>query len=490
MSNNKHSVEKNYIYNLIYQILVVIVPIVITPYVSRVLHASGIGAFSYTTAVAGYFVLFGNLGIATYGQLQVAGLRNNKQELSRVFFELLFLRMALLCVILVSYVGFVHFGSRSYNKQLYYVLIVQILAGALDISWFLQGLEEFKKLVVRNILIKIFCVFLILAFVKQEEDLLLYALIMNGSTLLGNLSVYCLIPRFLKWVSLKDLNIFRHLRPCVVYFIPTIATAVYLTLDKTMIGWFTKTATENGYYEQAHKIEQMAVTVVTSLSVVTMPRMAFLYKNQEVDKLKQRLEKTIEFIMLIAIPGCLGILAIADSFVPLFLGIGYDKSTTLLKIFSVLLIVVGLNNAVGKQVLMAVERQHQYNLSVIVGAVINFALNLLLIPKLLSVGAAVASVVAEMVILLMFIYHAKDFVRLAWIVKKSMKYAISASVMFLVIRWSARYFSEGWLNLFLQIFVGIVVYGVFVVLLRDEFVLEGIRFMKSKMQDVIKRQDE
>ena len=335
------SVEKNYLYNLIYQMLVAVIPLIVTPYVGRVLGAEGVGAFSYTTAMTGYFALFGNLGVATYGQLKIAGERNNKHEMSKTFHELALLRIFLMTIVLGAFFIFVFTASQKENRTLYLVLIVQIVAAMFDISWFLQGLEEFKKIVLRNTIIKVISVVLIFAFVKKQSDLYLYAFIMNGSTLLGNLSIWLFIPSFIEKVSIRELRPFSHLKACLTYFIPTIATTVYLTLDKTMIGWFTSTNVENGYYEQANKIEQMAVTVVTSLSVVTMPRMAYLFKNNETEKLKNRLEQTISFISMIAVPMCFGMAAVSDYFIPLYLGNDFLPSIVLLKIFSLLLIVVG-----------------------------------------------------------------------------------------------------------------------------------------------------
>lgn len=486
MAKSRNSVEKNYIYNLMYQMLVVVIPLVTTPYISRVLKADGVGAYSYTTAIVGYFALFGNLGVATYGQLKIAGLRNQKHELSKTFYELVILKAILMLTVTGLFLIFIQINGEEAYTDLYYVQIVHLVSCLLDISWLLQGLEEFKKVVIRNLIIKFSSVILIFAFVKEPSDLLLYTFIMTGSTLLGNLSVWLYLPRFTERVRFRELNIFQHLKPCLTYFIPTVATSIYLTLDKTMIGWFTTTSYENGYYEQAHKIEQIAVTVVTSLSVVTMPRMAFLYKNHETDKMILRLKQTIKFILMISIPMCLGMAAVSDYFIPLFLGDGYDKSAVLLQIFSLLIVVVGLNNAVGKQVLMPIGRQSQYNTSVIMGAIVNFILNLVMIPRLYSIGAAIASVAAETVILFMFVYYSKDYIKFTWIGCSAVKYLISAFVMFAAIRISYRWLSESWPCLILQIGAGVIIYFACLILLRDDFLIGAIKTSIGKLKSKIK----
>ena len=477
----KQSVKKNYIYNLAYQMLAVIIPLMIQPYIARVLGAGEVGAFSYTTAITGYFALVGNLGIATYGQLRVAAFRNDREKVSQIFWELAILRFLMMAASTMLFILFICFLARPENKTLYAVLTVQIMASAIDIAWLLQGFEEFRKIVLRNTIIKVVSVILIFMFVKKQSDLYIYALIMNGSTLIGNASIWYFTPSFVDRVPLKRLNLQRHLRSCIIYFIPTIATTFYLSLDKQMIKWFTDTTVENGYYEFAQRIEQMAVTVVTSLSIVTMPRMANLFNLNAIDRMRNRLEQTIRFILLLSVPMCLGMMSVTDYLVPLYLGSGFERSATLLKIFSLLIVVVGLNNAVGKQVLMPVGRQKEYNMSVILGAFVNFGLNLLLIPHFYSVGAVIASVASETSILLAFIYYSRDYIRLGWIIKASARYVIAGAAMAGVIAFSYTRLSMSWKSLAIQVVLGGIVYVAAVLVLRDKFALEMLEIIKRNL---------
>ena len=480
MSGEK-SIEKNYLYNLMYQMLVVVIPLLTTPYVARVLHADGIGAFSYTSAITGYFVLIANLGVATYGQLKISLVRNDKYKLSKVFYELLIIRLILMIFVILGYLVFINKTADLIYKNLYYALIIQIVAASMDITWVLQGLEEFKKIVVRNIFVKILNIILIFICVKHRNDLIVYAIIMNGSTLIGDFSIWAFLSNRLTKVEIRNLNLLQHIKPCLIYFVPTIATTIYLTLDKTMIGWFTDTPLENGYYEQAHKIEQMAVTVITSLSTVTMPRMTFLYSNNKIDEMKKKLLQSVRFVLFISIPMCFGMSSVSDLFIPLFLGDGYEKSAILLSIFSILMIVVGLNNAVGKQILMPIGRQNEYNISVIVGAIVNFILNYLLIPQFLSIGAAVASVLAETIILLIFLYYARDFISLSWLLRNSLNYLLAALVMTGVIRSIFLTFKISWPNFIIRVVLGIIIYFACLAILKDEFFYDSLKIIRNKI---------
>ena len=479
MNNQPKSIGVNYIYNLAYQILVLVVPFILTPYVSRVLSPEGIGEFSYATTIVGYFVLAGNLGVATYGQLEIAKTRKDIGICSITFWEILLTRFITMSMSLFIYIVYVIFGHSVY-KVMYRVLVVQILASALDISWLLQGLEEFKKIILRNVIIKFAGVVLVLLFVKNEGDLYKYALIMNGVTLLGNISLWSYIPGFLTKVQVTKPRMLTHLKQSFAYFIPSIATTLYLTLDKTMIECFSETTAENGYYEQAQKIEQMAVTAVTSLSVVTMPRMALLFNEKKNDEIRIIFRKTIRFVLFMAIPMCVGLISVADIFITLYLGNGYETSAVLLKIFSFLLIIVGLNNAFGKQILMPFGKQKKYNIGVIIGAAVNFCLNLILIPRLLSIGAAIASVIAEGTILIAFMLFSREFYNGFEVIKLSKNYVVASVIMAILIKFITAWLNEGLLALIVQVLAGGAIYLLLLFFMRDELIAEGLNLIKEK----------
>ena len=210
--------------------------------------------------------------------------------------------------------------------------------------------------------------------------------------------------------------------------------------------------------------------------------MAYLFKNNETEKLRNRLEQTISFILMIAIPMSLGMVAVSEYFIPLYLGDDFLPSIVLLQIFSFLIIVVGLNNAVGKQILMPAGRQNKYNISVIIGAITNFVLNLLLIPKMYAIGAAIASVVAETVILFMFLHFSSDMLTGRWILKRSLKYCTAGILMFVTIRLSYHVLQESWISIIIQVVVGIVLYFAVVFILRDRFAVDGVKNILRKIK--------
>ena len=426
------SLKSNFLFNLIYQILAVITPIFTTPYISRVLSADGIGKYSYALSIVTYFGIFGCLGTATYGQLEIARNRDNKKLLHKTVSEIFFGRLVTLMISLLIYFAVILKASGQY-KLLYSVLSLYILGQMNDVSFILQGLEWFKMLAMRNIIIKVLNIVLIFALVREHNDLYIYAIIIHGITLIGNFSLWPQVIKYIKPKSFKNMNFIQHWKKSMIYFIPTVATMVYTVLDKSMIGWITGSEFQNGYYEQAYKIEQILLVFVTTVGTVTFPRMAYFFENDNKEARKRIMGITMKFIMLIACPICFGTMAISENLIPVFLGKGYEECILLLRIFSFLIIIIGLDNTIGKQCLISAGKQKEYNIGVIGGAIVNFVTNILLISKLGACGAAIASVFAESVILVVFIIYSKVELKIPKLSMCFFKYFISAICMSIMV---------------------------------------------------------
>ena len=286
LMNNK-SISRNYIYNLFYQILVIVLPLVTTPYLSRTLGAEAIGIYSYTLSIATYFVLFGSLGVSMYGQREIAYLQDDKKKRTIVFGEILLMRFITMGISLIIF-GLTYVRSNQY-RMYYTILTIELISQALDISWFFQGMEEFKKTVVRNSIVKIIFVISIFVFIKSPADLFKYILIATLANLIGNLSLWMYLRKFLDKIKLSELNILKHIKPAISLFIPQIAIQVYTVLDRTMIGKIWGEKSEVGYYEQAQKIIRLLLTIVTSLGAVMVPRMANTYAKGDKEQFKKYL---------------------------------------------------------------------------------------------------------------------------------------------------------------------------------------------------------
>lgn len=385
--------KKNYIYNLIYQILALLLPLITTPYVSRVLGDEMLGRYSYTLSVASYFLLFGNLGIATYAQLKISQTRDNIDEYSKLFWELFLTRTLTMTISIVMYLFFIFFSDKYQSEFL--VLIILLLSGLFDITWFFQGLEKFRIIVIRNSIIKLVSLILIFTFVKTKNDLLIYILVVQGSTLVGNMSLWTYCKKYLKLAVHFHYPIKFHLKQCLIFFIPTIASSMYSYFDKVLIEWITHSSQQNAYYEQAHKIEQMIIVVITSLNTVLLPKMAYHSQKTNDEDYYNSVYFALKLILFLALPMSCGLYLISSKLIPWFLGEMFIDSIPLLKVFSVLIVLTGINTIIGCQCLIAKNKQKLYNIGLVSGSFINVIFNLCFIPISGALGAAIGTVLAE-----------------------------------------------------------------------------------------------
>lgn len=469
------SIKKNYIFNLFYQILLLIAPLVTVPYVSRILGAEAIGSYSYASSLAAYFVLFATLGSTTFGQRKISFLASDKEGRSRAFWELFLFRLVTVAVSAIIYLLIFAVILKD-SILLYFILTLNIVNVAFDVSWFLQGMEEFGKTVFLSSICKIANIIFIFIFVKTVDDLTIYALISVGFVVLSNTALWIYLPKYL--CRVKGINPFRDTKGILQLFIPTIAIQVYTVLDKSMIGWFTEGKLENGYYEQAEKIVKMALTVVTSLAIVMIPRIVQKHKQGDHAAVKYYIYKSYRFIWLMGIPIMLGLIAISSVLVPVFFGTGYEKCMVLIPIFSILAIFIGFSTVTGVQYFVPTNRQNVLTLTVTVGAVVNLILNLALIPFFQSIGAAISSIIAEFCVTISgFIYiKKKKLFELKPIFTCCWKYWIAGIVMFAVLM-VLKYFAFPvaiW-SLITLIAIGVAVYGIMLLVLRDAFVLETMK---------------
>ena len=474
---SKNSVSKNYIYNLTYQILLVILPLITTPYVSRVLGAENIGIYSYTLSIVTYFVLFGSLGISMYGQREIAYVQDNKKEKSKVFIEIVSLRAITMAISMICYY-FTYINGTTY--QLYYkILVIELLSACVDISWFFQGMEEFKKTVIRNIIVKFISVIAIFLFVKSSEDLAIYVLIYVLSNFLGNLSLWIYLPKYIEKIKFRELKIFRHLKPTIGLFIPQIAMQIYTVLDKTMIGQIVEDKSEVGYYEQGQKVIKLFLTLVTSLGTVMVPRMAHTFISGEKEKLKEYMKKSFQFVFFLAFPIMIGLVIVSAKFVPIFFGEGYDKVSILIKVISPIILFIGLSNIIGTQFLLPTKRQKEFTISVTAGAIINFILNMILIRGFQSVGASIATVFAELLVTSIQIYCIRDVFNIKEILEIAKNNVISIITMTIACLVIAIFAKNTIICLALQVIIGAIVYFATLVILKDEFIQDIIDRIKG-----------
>lgn len=470
------SIQKNYIFNLIYQVLLLFTPLITTPYISRVLGVLNIGTASYIESTVSYFTLFAIVGVNIYGQREISYCQDNKEKRSEVFWNIKIFNVFTSVICLIGYIFF-SFTQNSYTLYLIYSL--NIVSVIFDITWFFQGMEEFGIIVFRNVIIKVLNIIYIFVFIKSPDDLFLYILGNVSFILLSNVIMWTYMPKYVFKPNIKLLHPFKNWKIILSLFIPTISIQIYTVLDKTMIGIITQDFYQNGYYEQAIKISRIVLTVVTSLGTVMIPRIGYHFEKNNIEIIKSYMYRSYRFVWFLAIPLCFGLIGTAQNFIPWFLGNDFLGAIPILCILSMLLIAIGINNVTGMQYLIPTKRQNFFTRTVVIGALVNFSLNIVLIPICQSMGAAIASVAAETTIAIYQFILVRNELSAKVIIKSSVKYLFAGFIMLFVLMIENIWLSPSIINSLVMVTSGGFAYFCILLLMRDEFLLSNLTKMKS-----------
>lgn len=467
-----NTIKKNYAYNLAYQILAIIVPIVTTPYVSRALGASGIGEFSYTNSIVLYFSIFALTGTATFGQKAIAKSQKDVHARSILFWEVFLFRLICTVAVCIIYIVFFIFLMPQY-RLLYEINLLMVLSWIVDISWFFQGTEDFKTIVIRNCIVKIAGTILVFTFIQCPSDVWKYTLIYVATNLLGNLSMWVHIKKTVMHVPFDEIKIFSQFRPIMELFLPVIAVQVYALLNKTMLGVLFDTS-EVGYYTQSERVIQLLQTIVASITTVLLPRFTSLYQESNWEKIDDYSKKTIDYIFCLSLPMISGCICIADLFVPFFFGPGYQPVALIMCVQSMLLAIVSLGQFLGTY-LIAVDRQRQYTFAVIATMVCNIVLNFVLIKPFGALGASIATVCSELVATILQFYFLRQDLSLRYVLKSFIHYLIPSAIMFITI-CLLRILNFGiFPMLILCLLLGLFTYVSYLLLTKDPFIFSFVK---------------
>lgn len=451
------SVKKNFIYNVTYQLLILIIPLVTMPYISRKIGSEGIGIYSYTYSIVYYFMIFAMLGLNNYGNRTIAKVRDNKEVLSKNFKEIHLLQILTSFTMLALYIPFILVFQRKYIL-ISLIQALYILSCTFDINWFFFGLEQFKITVTRNTIIKLASLVLIFTLVKTKNDIWLYTLILSGSALLSQLLLWPFVVKNTIEVKIRLNDIYKHVRPCIKLFLPVIAITIYKVMDKTMIGIFSNIS-EVGYYENAEKIINVPNSIITALGTVMLPRMSNLYAKGSNEKgTKKVIEKSIKIIMFLSCAMCFGLIAISKNFSVLFFGKEFIKSGYIISYLAITIIFLSWGNVIRTQFLIPREKDKEYIVSAFYGALINFCMNIIFIPRFKSIGACIGTIAAEFVVMFYQTHAVRKELPISNYIRESLPFLIKAIIMFACV-YSINYFKLPLIHtIILEITTGIIIY--------------------------------
>jgi len=403
--------------------------------------------------------------VTLFGQRAIAEIRSDAKARSIAFIEIFVLRCLSVCVFLTTY-GILIVSNAS-NPKLYWLLAIEILSVAFDISWFFQGMELFRIITLFNGISKVVGTIFIFGFVKSADDLNLYVLFYSGSLLIGHMAAWSALPKYISVSPIRLGNLFGRLKSSLRLFVSQFAIQIYTVLDKTMIGVITKSDFENGYYEQSQKLIKVLVTIVTSINTVVASRVTILWNCNKKDEVNELIENSFRIILALSFPMALGTYIVAPSIVPIYYGAGYEGVVPLIRTLAMLLPIIGCSNIIGMQLFVPIKKEKWLTYSVVVGAMVNLVLNTFMISWFSSVGAAIASVIAELVVTLTQFYLARNLVDIKKVIRMAMRYMTFTGVMAIPALLLLKVLTTGFMTIVVEVFVCCGIYFVLLVMFKD-----------------------
>lgn len=458
-----NNIIKNFFYQASYQVLLIFLPIITVPIVSRALGPTGIGTWNYINSILTYFTLVAGLGLSNYGVREIALVRKSK-NLSMKFWELQLFNCSFGILIVFIYILFCLFVPKE-HKMLYFIQGFALLGSLFDVTWFFGGLEQFKQITIRSFIVKIISFVLIILLVKKESDLVIYFYIQSLSVMISEASLWFFIKGKINFCMPKVRDIYKHFKPALSFFIPKISQTIYFNLTKTILGLMTSMAIV-GYYSNANLLIKMVTTIILSLNTVLLPRMTSYYGDRSYKKMILLLRRTIDFQLFLTIPMSFGIVAINSKMINWFFGPDFAPLESIVPILAPIVVLQTLHSGIATQYLVPTGNIKSYNFSAIMAAIISVILNVTLIPLVGIYGASISYLFSQIVLVITRAFSLKKNTQFKFEWKNIIKYVFSALLMYFVIFLSTQNMSSSFVTTLTQIFLGIFVYALLTAILK------------------------
>lgn len=475
-----HSVKFNFIMNFIMSASSIVFPLITFPYISRVLMATGNGKVATASAVITYFNMFASLGIPTYGIRACAKVRDDREKLSKTVQELLIINSVTMLLTLLAFIGTVILVPEfAVEKELYVINGIGMVLNMFAMTWLYNALEQYAYITAVNMVVKVVSLVLMFLLVKKPEDYIVYGAITAFASSASYVFNFFYATKFITWKKSGPYDFRVHMKPILRFFAMSAATSVYTNLDVVMLR-FMQGDTEVGYYNAAIKVKTILVTLITSLGTVLLPRLSYYVKKDKIDDFYRMIGKAVNFVVVAGLPMTIYFMLYAGESIQFLAGKGYEGAVLPMIILMPTVLLIGLSNITGIQILTPQNLEQQVLNSIVCGAVVDFLLNLVLIPGMASSGAALATTIAELVVLVVQCIYLRGIIKDIMRAVSGKKIAVAmilGTAAGIAVKLLLDLSGTGW-SLEVQSFIMLVVsacmffgvYGVVLLIMKEEFV--------------------
>lgn len=464
--------RKNFIYNNLLGLTNLIVPILVFPYISRVLGPKGVGVVSFAISLTAVFTLIASLGIPIYGIREIAKVKNNKSNLTKVFSELIFIQIVWMLIVLVIYAFWLYFTDTFQdNKIIKYASFFHIIGLIGLINWFFQGLENYKFITMINFIMKVLTLVLLYTLVINKEDYWVYFIVIVISSIVGAITSLIYALKFTK-IDFKNLSLKRHFKPIFILFSTQLAIGIYLNLDVIFLKYYSNDV-QVGLYTPASKLIKLCLIIVTSLGAVLIPKISLLINQNKYSESSSLIIKSINFVLLITFPIIILLSVLSKDIILIFAGNQFLMSSDLLFLLTPILFFVGLSNIFGMQVLVPTNNENKLMYAVVFGATLSIILNMILIPKFKALGAVYSILITELIIAFVTYLYARKVLIFIFPLKNSLQYLL-LSVLLIPVCLVLKPMLDGFLYLVTASVLSLVVYILGLFIIKDQFFKDDV----------------
>lgn len=481
-----NKLKSNIIYNLSYQILILIIPLITAPYLSRVLGVDGTGIYSYVFSVAYYFQIAITLGLANYGNRAIAKVKDDRKLVSKTFWSIYFMQLTIGVAVVIAYLLYSLFIAEDAFRMYYIAFFPYVLAAVFDVNWFFFGLTEFKFTTIRNTIVKLLSLVCIFSFIKTQDDLILYFIITGATFLLSSVLLWTRVRKNADFYLPSIKEVVVHMKPNLILFIPIFAMSIYRVMDKIMIKELSS-ITENGYYENADKIIAMALTVFSAVATVMMPSVSNMVAQGKKDEIKTLLRDTMQISMFFGFGMMFGLMAVGRIFAPIFFGSDFQETGVLIQLLSITVVISGWKAVLRSQYIIPYEKDKAYVISLVAGAAVNVICNYCFIQLYQARGAVIGTIAAELVgFIIQTAVAAKD-VNIWKLMKEGLIFAVPGAIMAGIVIVFLKLTGQGILQLCCGIIIGIIVYSIMGIMTIKIFDKDRLQYYHHRYNALVKR---
>lgn len=487
-TRKQKSIKVNFVFNFIKVLLSLIFPLITFPYASRILMPEGIGKVDFANSIIAYFLLISSLGINTYAIREGAKLRDDKRKLSNFFQEILIINTI---TTVIAYIGLfiaIYMIPNFYEyRELLLLTSLTIGFSTLGVEWLYGALEEYKYITIRAFIFNVISLILLFTCVKTQDDYVKYAIIQVIANVGSNIMNFINSRKFVSFRKNMKYNFKKHIKPIMIIFGLNLACNIYMNFDKTCLGIISGDESV-GLYSTALKINRIVLSLITALGTVLLPRLSYYIENNNMEGYKELIKKAFNFVFMFSIPAAMGLFLLSTPLICIMSGEAYLQADVTMKILTAIIPIISTSNLIAVQIFIPFGKEKYALISSSVAAIINLAVNLILIPKFAQNGAAIGTVLAEMIALIICIYLYTRIVKPEGVTKYLKQYIGGTILIIITYLRISKLITSHILLIITMCTIGVIEYVLLLFICKNEYLIEIYEQIKEKI--FLKRKEE